>query len=308
MWRRAALVAFLLICVLSKDMIGDNQILGGHVFSDWKGHAWNARTVGGTIINVQHVPCLVVVDCISRENIVDYNQDGDRDKQDGTVFTHKSLKVRHLVMSNANDDGLRNIMRPRKDDRAYNRRPLALQFGKFSLCSEKRIKIEGRMSLRRNIYKECGAVANVFHSGRDGEGRGPIAPGYISYPYIGGNPRPLFGLHLVDLSLHDPSLAPSIKISNNDSRNTNDGSGPQSGHLRFVPAPLALILGGCLIFGASKFLFYSFNGSDYLFMAAFLGGFIPFAVGGFLILCCFLASPPTIFGFTVQHFSLPWSD
>ena len=75
-----------------------------------------------------------------------------------------------------------------------------------------------------------------------------------------------------------------------------------------MPAPIALILGGLLIYGAVKFLDYAFDGSDYLFYAGVFGGFIPFALGAMLISFCFLASPPTIFGFTVQHLPLPWSD
>jgi hypothetical protein len=97
-------------------------------------------------------------------------------------------------------------------------------------------------------------------------------------------------------------------VAHQYSSDANGSGGPKSENLRSVPASVALVLGGLFIYGAVKLLSYAFDGSDRLFMIAFLGGLIPFALGVTLILCCFLTLPPTIFGFSVGHIPLPWLD
>lgn len=72
-----------------------------------------------------------------------------------------------------------------------------------------------------------------------------------------------------------------------------------------LSAPVAVALGGVLIFGAAKLLNYTFDRADSLFFLGIFGGFIPFGIGGLLILFCLLTSPPTIFGISVGHVSLP---
>jgi hypothetical protein len=63
--------------------------------------------------------------------------------------------------------------------------------------------------------------------------------------------------------------------------------------------PVVLFLGCVLIVGAIKFLFYAMDCGGYLFYVAFTAGFIPFAIGGILVLSCFLRDPPPIFGIAI---------
>ena len=62
---------------------------------------------------------------------------------------------------------------------------------------------------------------------------------------------------------------------------------------------VALFLGGALIIGSTKFLFYAMDRGGKLFYLAFLGGFPFFCLGFLLILFCFLSDPPSIFGFSI---------
>ena len=110
------------------------------------------------------------------------------------------------------------------------------------------------------------------------------------------------------LVAHNVPLFRSVVVSNPYGTYANGSSVPQPEHLRFVPAPLAFVFGSLFILGACKFLNHTFDRSGYLFFLGVFGGFVPFSIGFLLILFCLLASPPTIFGFTVQHFPLPWTD
>lgn len=70
----------------------------------------------------------------------------------------------------------------------------------------------------------------------------------------------------------------------------------------------AIIVGVALILSSNMLLVYSLKRDDWFILVGIFGGFIPFAVGFSLIFFCFLASPPTVFGVTVQHLPLPWTD
>jgi|GEM_PF-2646434 len=72
------------------------------------------------------------------------------------------------------------------------------------------------------------------------------------------------------------------------------------------PWPFALVLGLSFIGGAIYLLAYTLKRNNYLILVGIFGGFLPFFVGGFLIICGFLVSPPSIFRYTVPHFPLPW--
>lgn len=131
--------------------------------------------------------------------------------------------------------------------------------------------------------------------------------GRISYKSH-AQPWPLIINHDLCLSLHNSPLFRGILISEPNSSDSDSGSHPKSRDLPPVSAALVLILGGFLIFCAFKLLSYGFQRGDYFYGIALFGGFIPLTLGIVLILCCLLPSPPSIFGFSVQHISLPFLE
>jgi hypothetical protein len=107
---------------------------------------------------------------------------------------------------------------------------------------------------------------------------------------------------------HNVSLVRGVEVSDDNRSHANESSHQQGRNLRYLKPEFALIFGALFIFGAFKFLVYALKRDDYFIVVGIFGSFIPGLIGFFLILYCFLASPPPIFGFTVLHLPLPWID
>lgn len=109
-------------------------------------------------------------------------------------------------------------------------------------------------------------------------------------------PRAILGNKL---TLHDPPLMTGIIATNFDSEQTYSSSNQQSESRKYIPKAEAFILGMCLISVVVIFVIYNIEQSDYFILVSLIGGFLPVFIGVFLILSCFLQSPPSIFGFVV---------
>lgn len=72
-----------------------------------------------------------------------------------------------------------------------------------------------------------------------------------------------------------------------------------------LPPPLALLVGGVLVIGTCKLLFYAMDRGGKIFGMVFIGGFPIFFFGFMLILFCFLPESPSIFGFSIGSWHLP---
>jgi len=95
-------------------------------------------------------------------------------------------------------------------------------------------------------------------------------------------------------------------VSDNDRYGANGSGNREGDNLRQLKPGFALVLGSACIFGACLLYSYSLKRGDYFILIGLFCGFIPFLIGATLIFCCFLASPPPIFGFTVGHIAIPW--
>jgi hypothetical protein len=99
------------------------------------------------------------------------------------------------------------------------------------------------------------------------------------------NPRPLFVAHFIQRTLHNASLLVGINAPGDYRDETDGSSGPDGFNAGPLKCALLFIFGASLIAGAQKLLNYCFQYTDYRFQVGVFGGFLPFAVGVYLIYC-----------------------
>lgn len=104
-------------------------------------------------------------------------------------------------------------------------------------------------------------------------------------------------MDFIQLSLHTSSLLPGIMSTEPDGGDPDKARKPKAEESKFLPAPVAFLLGCMLVVGSTKLLLYALDRGGYLMYIVFIVGFLPFCLGGLLIFFCFLPDPPPIFGF-----------
>jgi hypothetical protein len=102
-------------------------------------------------------------------------------------------------------------------------------------------------------------------------------------------PWPLFGLHFIQLPLHNTTLIASVTAGDANRYQTDGGSSPEPGSPKYInpettpfPRNTGFVIGMSLIACSFYILYTSLKRFDYLVLVGSLLGFIPFAIGLFL--------------------------